>query len=57
MVCLAGGFILDAAIGPYRGKGGSEHGLLRQVMDSFSPGDVLLGDAIYGSYFVFAEAY
>ena len=55
VVCLAGGFILDAAIGPYRGKGGSEHGLLRQVMDSFSPGDVVLGDAIYGSYFVFAE--
>lgn len=55
VICLAGGFILDAAIGPYRGKGGSEHGLLRQVMDSFSPGDVVLGDAIYGSYFVFAE--
>lgn len=55
VVCLAGGFILDAAIGPYRGKGGSEHSLLRQVMDSFSPGDVVLGDAIYGSYFVFAE--
>lgn len=55
VVCLAGGFILDAAIGPYRGKGGSEHGLLRQVMDSFSPGDVVLGDAIYGSYFVLAD--
>lgn len=55
VVCLAGGFILDAAIGPYRGKGGSEHGLLRRLMDSFSPGDIVLGDAIYGSYFVLSE--
>lgn len=55
VLCLAGGCILDAAIGPYRGKGGSEHSLLRQLMDSFSVGDIVLGDAIYGSYFLFAE--
>lgn len=55
VVCLAGGCVLNAAIGPYRGKGGSEHSLLRTLLDTFSSGDIVLGDAIYGSYFLFAE--
>lgn len=30
VICLSSGTILNAAIGPYKGKGGSEQALLRQ---------------------------
>ena len=53
--CLASGAIISAAMGPYKGKGGSEHALLRSMLPGFKPGDILLGDAIYGSYFALAE--
>lgn len=53
--CLASGAIVNAAMGPYKGKGGSEHALLRSILPSFNAGDILLGDALYGSYYVLAE--
>lgn len=53
--CLASGVIVNAAIGPYKGKGGSEHALLRSMLPSFKAGDLLLGDALYGSYYLLAE--
>lgn len=52
---LASGILLDAAIGPFNGKGSGERGLLRQIQDSFQPGDILLGDAFYPTYFFLAE--
>lgn len=52
---LASGVLLDAAIGPFNGKGSGEHGLLRELQDRFQPGDVLLGDAFYPTYFFLAE--
>jgi hypothetical protein len=52
---LASGVLLDAAIGPFNGKGSGEHGLLRELQDCFQPGDVLLGDAFYPTYFFLAE--
>jgi hypothetical protein len=51
---LATGALLDAAIGPYEGKGTGEHALLRQILNSFEAGDIVLGDAYYGSYFLIA---
>lgn len=54
IVCLASGAILHAAMGAYQGKGASEHTLLRQLMDSFEPGDVVLADRYYCSYFLIA---
>ena len=42
VVCLATGAALDAAIGPHQGKGGGELGLVRQMLDSLHPGDVML---------------
>ncbi len=42
-------------MGPYKGKGGSESTLLRRLMDTFDAGDILLGDALYGSYFLLAD--
>jgi len=55
ITCLSSGAVLNAAMGPFKGKGGSEHALLRSLLDTFVAGDVLLGDALYGSYFLLAE--
>ena len=54
VICLSTGGVLDAAIGPHAGKGSSELSLLRELMHTLEAGDVLLGDALYCSYFVVA---
>ena len=54
VICLATGAALDAAIGPHQGKGSGELGLVRQVLGSLSPGDVMLADALYCNYFLIA---
>jgi Transposase DDE domain len=54
LFCLATGAVLEAALAPYRGKGTGELSLLRQVWHSLEPGDVLLGDRIFCSYFEIA---
>jgi hypothetical protein len=55
VISLSHGAVLDAAIGPYKGKGNGEHGLLRQLLECFVPGDVILADAYFTSYFLIAE--
>ncbi|UCH49173.1 MAG: IS4 family transposase [Betaproteobacteria bacterium] len=55
MVCLGSGALLDAAIGPYRGKGSDERALLRSLLDNLKCGDVLLADAYFATYFLFCE--
>lgn len=55
MVSLSHGAILGAAMGPLKGKGSGEHGLLRQMLDTLSRDDVLLADGYYCSYFLLAE--
>ena len=54
VICLATGAALDAAIGPHRGKGSGELGLVRRLLESFRPGDVMLADALYCNYFLIA---
>jgi len=54
LFCLATGSVLEGALCPYRGKGTGEISLLRRVWDELDPGDVLLGDRIYCSYFEMA---
>jgi hypothetical protein len=54
VICLSTGALIDAAMGPFTGKGTSELGLLRQLQAAFSPGDVMLADAFYCNYFVIA---
>ncbi len=54
MFCLATGAALDAAIGPHRGKGSGELGLVRRLLEGFHPGDVMLADALYCNYFLIA---
>jgi hypothetical protein len=51
---LAVGTVLDAAIGPYRGKQTSELALLRQVIGHFQPGDIVLADRFYCSFWLIA---
>jgi len=52
LMCLSSGVVLNAAMGPYRGKGGDEQHLLRSILDTLSSGDVLLGDAYFATYFL-----
>jgi hypothetical protein len=52
IICLASGAVLDAAMGPCRGKGSDEQTLLRSILDTLEAGDILLGDAFYATYFL-----
>ncbi len=54
ILSYATGAILDLAMGGCFGKGAGEHTLLRQLMHVFKPGDIVLGDSYYGSYFLIA---
>lgn len=53
LICLGSGAVLDCALGGYRGKGGDEQALLRSQLDTLHPGDLLLGDAYFATYFLF----
>lgn len=54
VICLDTGTLLNAAMGAYQGKGNSEHGLLRTVLESFDTGDILIADRYYCSFFIIA---
>jgi hypothetical protein len=51
---LAVGTVLDAAVGPYQGKETSELALFRQIIDGFRPGDIVLADRFYCSFWLIA---
>ena len=55
LLCLGSGALLDAAVGPCKGKGSDEQTLLRQVLDTLQADDILLGDAFYPTYFLLWE--
>ncbi len=54
ITCLASGALLSAAIGRFHGKGGDEQTLLRTIQQTFQPGDIVLGDAYFATYFFIA---
>ncbi len=54
LLSLATGMITDMAMGPYAGKETGESALLRSLFGCFDPGDVLLADRYYCSYFMIA---
>lgn len=54
LMSLTSGMIKDMAMGPFLGKKSGETALLRQLLDRFEPGDVLLADRYYCSYFMIA---
>lgn len=47
---LSCGVVVDFAICRYAGKGQSELGMLRTLLDAFLPGDVMLGDRLMCSW-------
>ncbi len=53
MICLGSGALLNAAIGPCKGKGSDEQTLLRSILDTLNQNDILMGDAFYATYFLF----
>jgi len=54
ITCLASGTLLNTAIGRFNGKGGDEQTLLRTIQDTLQPGDIVLGDAFFATYFFIA---
>ena len=54
IVSLATGCVLAAAVGPYKGKETGETALLRELLASFSAGDVALFDRHYCSFLMMA---
>jgi Transposase DDE domain len=55
VICLSSGAMLNAAVGRFNGKGANEQTLLRELLDTFQPGDLVLGDNFYGTYFLLAS--
>ena len=53
----ATGALLAAALAPYSGKPTGETALLRQLFDELRPGDVLVADRYYGSYWLVVQAW
>jgi putative transposase len=51
---LAVGTVLQATLGPYQGKQTGELALLRQILAQFQPGDIVLADRFYCSYWMIA---
>jgi DDE family transposase len=49
--CLATGVVLEAAIGAAKGKKTGENTLFRSLWDSLKPGELVLADRCYCSYF------
>jgi putative transposase len=54
LTSLATAMIKDMASGPYAGKETGETALLRQLLERFQSGDILLADRYYCSYFMIA---
>ena len=54
LLSLATGMLKDMAMGPWMGKQTGETALLRQLLDRFEPGDILLADRYFCSYFMIA---
>jgi hypothetical protein len=54
ILSLATACVRNLAIGPYSGKETGETALLRQLLESLSPGDVLVADRYYCSFLLIA---
>jgi hypothetical protein len=51
IIALATGVVLDLATGPYAGKETGETALLRELWERLEPGEILLGDRVFASFF------
>jgi hypothetical protein len=55
ITCLSSGALLNAAMGRFQGKGGNEQALLRPLLATFEPGDLVIGDALSATWFLLAD--
>ena len=51
VISLATGVVRDLAMGPYKGKETGETALFRSLLDRLEPGEIVLGDRYFASYF------
>jgi hypothetical protein len=54
LLTFATAAVLDAALGPYKGKETGETALFRQLLERLRPGDVVVADRYYCSYWMIA---
>jgi hypothetical protein len=54
LLSLATAMVKDMAIGPYAGKETGETALLRELLERFKRGDIMLADRYFCSYFMMA---
>jgi hypothetical protein len=54
LMSLSTAMLCGMALGPYAGKETGETALLRKLFDQFDPGDIILADRYYCSYFMMA---
>lgn len=54
IISLATGVVRDLALGPYKGKKTGETALVRALLDGLEPGEIMLGDRYFASYFMIA---
>ena len=52
LVCLGSGVVRDVTVGPCAGKGSDELSLARDILDTLQAGEILVGDALYATYFL-----
>ena len=55
LTCLTTGALLNAAMGPCKGKGSDEQSLLRDLLETLRSGEILVADAYYATYFLLCE--
>ncbi len=55
IISLATGVVRDLALGPYKGKETGEPALFRTLLDGLKPGEIVLGDRCFASFFMLAE--
>ena len=54
LICMKTGLLLDAEVGPYSGKGTGETALLWKLLHILRPGDILVADSYYCTYWLLA---
>lgn len=52
LISMTTGMLVDLACGPYSGKESGETALLWQLLDQLQPGDILVADSFYCSYWL-----
>ena len=52
LISMATGILVDLACGPYCGKESGETALLWQLLDQLQPGDILVADSYYCTYWL-----